>query len=92
MTIAVCFYAEQFCFQTSCAQKYQVIPNHSACLQKTAIATDSGKVCLSVCLSPLLSFSLSLSTYCVCIQIYRENIKKSKTVTLTDYVDCQAKR
>lgn len=27
---------------TSCAQKYQVIPNHSACLQKTAIATDSG--------------------------------------------------
>lgn len=26
---------------TSCAQKYQLITNHSACLQKTAIATDS---------------------------------------------------
>lgn len=80
------------CFQTSCAQKYQVIPNHSACLQKTAIATDSGKVCLSVCLSLLLSFPLFLSTYCACIQIYREKIKKSRTVTLTNYVDCQAKR
>lgn len=61
------------CFQTSCAQKYQVIPNHSACLQKTAIATDSGKVCLSVCLSLLLSFSLSVNLLCVYTDISRKH-------------------